>query len=83
LKAEVNGEMIYTQIQDNGATMSKRECDRLFDLYVRDPQAPCSTSIGLKLYLCRQIIRAHGGEIGVASKQQNGLTFWFTLPIAS
>jgi signal transduction histidine kinase len=83
LKAEVNGEMIYTQIQDNGATMSKRECDRLFDLYVRDPQAPCSTSIGLKLYLCRQIIRAHGGEIGVVSKQQNGLTFWFTLPIAS
>ena len=63
--------------------MSKRECDRLFDLYVRDPQAPCSTSIGLKLYLCRQIIRAHGGEIGVVSKQQNGLTFWFTLPIAA
>ncbi len=83
IKVEVEAEMIYTEIQHNGVTMSQTECDRLFDLYVRDPQSPCSTSIGLKLYLCRQIIQAHGGEIGVISQQNQGLTFWFTLPIAS
>ncbi|MFN6569750.1 GAF domain-containing protein [Dendronalium sp. ChiSLP03b] len=80
LKATVESGMIRTHIQDNGVAVSKLECDRLFDLYVRHPQAPCSTDIGLKMYLCRQIIQAHGGEIGVTSNRKCGLTFWFTLP---
>jgi PAS domain S-box-containing protein len=80
VKAAVEKGMIRTQIQDNGVTMSKLECDRLFDLYVRDPQAPCSTAISCKMYLCRQIIQAHGGEIGVVSNTKRGVTFWFTLP---
>ena len=83
LKAKVQLGMIRMQIQNNGAVMSKVECDRLFDLYVRDPQAPCSTGISLKMYLCRQIIQAHGGEIGVVSHRQHGLNFWFTLPLAT
>lgn len=83
LKARVEAGMIRCTIQDDGMEMSKLECDRLFDLYVRDPQACCSTSIGLKMFLCRQIIKAHGGEIGVSSNRKRGLTFWFTLPLAT
>ncbi|MEH2170654.1 MAG: PAS domain S-box protein [Nostoc sp.] len=81
LSATVEGGMIRTQIQDDGVGMSKVECDRLFDLHVRDPQDCCSTSIGLKMYLCRKVIKAHGGEIGVMSNRKRGLTFWFTLPL--
>jgi PAS domain S-box-containing protein len=83
LSAAVEAGMIRTQIQDDGVTMSKVECDRLFDLHVRDPQDCCSTSIGLKMYLCRKVIKAHGGEIGVISNRKRGLTFWFTLPLAT
>ncbi|MDZ7951507.1 PAS domain S-box protein [Nostoc sp. DedQUE09] len=83
LSATVEGGMIRTQIQDDGVGMSKVECDRLFDLHVRDPQDCCSTSIGLKMYLCRKVIKAHGGEIGVISNRKRGLTFWFTLPLAT
>lgn len=36
---------------------------------------------GLGLYICQQIISAHGGNIGVESQEQQGTTFWFTLPI--
>ncbi|MEH2328326.1 MAG: PAS domain S-box protein [Nostoc sp.] len=81
LSATVEGGMIRTQVQDDGVIMSKVECDRLFDLHVRDPQDCCSTSIGLKMYLCRKVIKAHGGEIGVMSNRKRGLTFWFTLPL--
>ncbi|MDM9584934.1 PAS domain S-box protein [Nostoc sp. GT001] len=81
LSATVERGMIRTQIQDDGVIMSKVECDRLFDLHVRDPQDCCSTSIGLKMYLCRKVIKAHGGEIGVMSNRKRGLTFWFTLPL--
>ncbi|QMS89588.1 PAS domain S-box protein [Nostoc edaphicum CCNP1411] len=83
LSATVERGMIRTQIQDDGVGMSKVECDRLFDLHVRDPQDCCSTSIGLKMYLCRKVIKAHGGEIGVISNRKRGLTFWFTLPLAT
>ncbi|WP_181852935.1 PAS domain S-box protein [Nostoc sp. ATCC 53789] len=81
LSASIEGGMIRTQIQDDGVVMSKLECDRLFDLHVRDPQDCCSTSIGLKMYLCRKVIKAHGGKIGVISNRKRGLTFWFTLPL--
>ncbi|MEA5619761.1 HAMP domain-containing sensor histidine kinase [Cronbergia sp. UHCC 0137] len=81
LNAKVIQGVIRVQIQDHCATMSKHECDRLFDLYVRDPQSPCSTQIGLQMYICRQIIQAHGGEIGAIRKQSQGLNFWFTLPV--
>ncbi|WP_448267491.1 PAS domain S-box protein [Nostoc sp. DSM 114159] len=83
LSATIEGGMIRTQIQDDGVGMSKAECDRLFDLHVRDPQDCCSTSIGLKMYLCQKVIKAHGGEIGVMSNRKRGLTFWFTLPLAT
>ncbi|MHC5609642.1 MAG: sensor histidine kinase [Nostoc sp.] len=83
LSATVEGGMIRTQIQDDGVVMSKLECDRLFDLHVRDPQDSCSTSIGLKMYLCRKVIKAHGGKIGVITNRKRGLTFWFTLPLTT
>ncbi|WP_179063527.1 PAS domain S-box protein [Nostoc sp. C052] len=83
LSATVEAGMIRIQIQDDGVVMSKLECDRLFDLHVRDPQDCCSTSIGLKMYLCRKVIKAYGGNIGVISNRKRGLTFWFTLPLAT
>ncbi|MBD2355619.1 PAS domain S-box protein [Tolypothrix sp. FACHB-123] len=83
LKTKVEGNRIRTVIEDNGITMSKLECDRLFDLYIPEPQACCSTSIALKMYLSRQVIQAHGGEIGVISHRKRGLSFWFTLPLAT
>lgn len=69
-------------IADNGVGMSPEHCDRLFELYARGPQARRATGIGLGLYLCRQIITAHGGEIGVNSTPGAGSIFWFTLAIA-
>jgi PAS domain S-box-containing protein len=83
LKATVEDQVIRLSIQDNGVGMNKLECARLFDLFVRDPQARSSTCTGLKLYISRQIIKAHQGEIGVKSNPKRGLTFWFTLPLAN
>lgn len=56
---------------------------RLFDLYYRGSESHDRTGIGLGLYLCRQIITAHGGEIGAEEGQVQGATFWFRIPLAS
>ncbi|MHC5759691.1 PAS domain-containing sensor histidine kinase [Nostoc sp.] len=73
---------IYCTVSDNGVGISQQQSDRLFDLYFRGASIGNSVSLGLGLYLCKQIIHAHGGEIGVNSALDAGTTFWFTLPIS-
>ncbi|MGG6296887.1 PAS domain S-box protein [Leptolyngbya sp. AN02str] len=81
--ASVEEDMIRFTIQDDGTGMSQETCDRLFKRYSRGAgKSRHSTGIGLGLYLCRQIITAHGGQIGVTSKPGQGSTFWLTLPLA-
>ena len=82
LSATVEGEMIRCCVQDNGVGMSQELSEHLFDLYTQGTQARHSLSLGLGLYLCRQIIKAHGGEIGVISSLGAGATFWFTIAIS-
>jgi PAS domain S-box-containing protein len=72
---------IYCTVSDNGVGMTQQQCAKLFDLYFRGSQSRHSVSLGLGLYLCKQIITAHGGEIGVKSTLGSGSTFWFTLPV--
>ncbi|WP_118171073.1 PAS domain-containing sensor histidine kinase [Nostoc sphaeroides] len=82
INATHEGEMIYCTVRDNGVGISQQQSDRLFDLYFRGASIRNSVSLGLGLYLCKQIINAHGGEIGVNSALDVGATFWFTLPIS-
>ncbi|MBD2020571.1 HAMP domain-containing histidine kinase [Leptolyngbya sp. FACHB-36] len=72
---------ILCRIRDSGIGIPVEQQSRLFDLYTRGSRARYMPGIGLGLYLCRQIIAAHGGEIGVISQPGEGATFWFTLPI--
>ncbi|UBF27903.1 HAMP domain-containing histidine kinase [Kovacikia minuta CCNUW1] len=73
--------LLYCAITDNGNGMNQEKCDRLFKPYVRSLDNPHCTGIGLGLHRCRQIITAHGGQIGVTSEPGVGTTIWFTLPL--
>ena len=73
--------MLLCLVQDNGVGIAPKHGQRLFELYARGFQARYMPGLGLGLYLCQQIIRAHGGEIGVESEVGKGATFWFTLPL--
>jgi two-component system sensor histidine kinase/response regulator len=73
--------VIRCTVKDNGIGIEPQQCERLFELYVRGSQSRHTSGLGLGLYLCRQIITAHGGEIAISSTPGNGATFWFTLPI--
>lgn len=40
-----------------------------------------SRGTGLGLTICRAIVQAHGGEIGVENLAVGGARFWFTIPL--
>ena len=75
--------IIQCRVTDNGVGIPPEELDTMFDRYKRGNRTRRSVSLGLGLYLCRQLITAHGGEIGVNSQPAHGASFWFTLPIAT
>jgi PAS domain S-box-containing protein len=81
INATVEGDKIYCTVSDDGVGISQQQSERLFDLYFQGSNHRNSVSLGLGLYLCKQIINAHGGEIGVKSALTAGATFWFTLPM--
>lgn len=81
LDASVKDKMLLCRVQDNGVGMSQQQCARAFELYTRGEKARFRPGLGLGLYVCRQIITAHGGQIGVTSRVGAGSTFWFTLPL--
>ncbi|MEA5535532.1 hybrid sensor histidine kinase/response regulator [Crocosphaera sp. XPORK-15E] len=85
LKAEVietnKSNFIRCILEDNGVGITPEQAATLFESYQRGEEAKRTLGLGLGLYLCRQIIEAHGGEIGVITEENNGAKFWLTLPI--
>ncbi|MEG5062922.1 MASE1 domain-containing protein [Microcoleus sp. B3-A4] len=76
----VTVKMVRCTVTDNGVGISAKQRESLFELYVQDPNSRQLTGLGLGLYLSKQIIKAHGGFIGVESTPGGGSTFWFSLP---
>ena len=72
--------MLKCEVRDNGTGIPETEQDTLFHPYQRGTDVKQTPGLGLGLYLCRQIIETHGGQIGVASQPHQGTTFWFTVP---
>ncbi len=77
--ASFKDNQVKVSVRDQGRGIAPQEKEQLFYRFVqgRGRRGKC----GLGLYLCRQIIEAHGGIIGVDSSLGKGSTFWFTLPV--
>jgi PAS domain S-box-containing protein len=68
-------------VSDKGKGIEPENLGNLFDRYFRLAKDNNRASgLGLGLYISAEIIRLHGGEMGVESKLGEGTTFWFTIP---
>jgi signal transduction histidine kinase len=77
----LDGSVRFT-VADTGTGIPKEYQERIFEKFFQVPDSgPKGTGLGL--YIAKEIVRAHGGEIGVDSEPGKGSTFWFTLPAAS
>lgn len=79
------GPSAWVCVDDDGPGVPAAERDAVFERFVRldESRERDRGGSGLGLTICREIVRAHGGEIGVADSPIGGARFWFRLPIAA
>jgi len=71
-------------VTDRGPGISPEALPFVFDRYYRAPGASRRMrGFGVGLYICKQLVEAHGGAIAVNSRPGEGATFSFTLPRAT
>lgn len=77
---EKSGE-IEIEIRDEGAGISDEHVESIFERFYRVPDKQRSVrGSGLGLYISKQIIEAHNGEIKVQSKVGKGTSFTICFP---
>jgi PAS domain S-box-containing protein len=82
LDIKKQGNRAKISVIDTGPGIPEDKRKHLFERYYRtDASGYQNSGLGLGLYISAEIIRKHGGEIGVNSELGKGSTFWFTLPI--
>jgi len=75
---EENDKIIFS-VTDNGEGIPPEDAKKLFNRFSQGTSKKRSTGTGLGLYLSKQIIEAHNGEIGLESELNKGSTFYFKL----
>ncbi len=70
-------------IKDTGIGIPKSQNERVFGKFFRGDNAVRmeTEGTGLGLFIVKNIIEAHGGEIGFESVENRGTTFFFSLPV--
>ncbi len=82
ITAEAKNGMLTTSIADRGPGIDDFEQALIFDKFYRGRNQRVHVhGTGMGLAICKAIIEAHGGRIGVTSQLGHGSVFYFELPV--
>lgn len=81
---DLNRRFVRVKIADSGVGIPQDEIPLLFKRYKQTSSARTTKhkGTGLGLVICKLIVEAQGGTVGVQSELGKGSTFSFTLPVA-
>lgn len=82
LEAEERSDRLVLSVRNDGEGIPPEKQTQLFKRFSRldTPGATGKKGTGLGLYICKEIIEKHGGEIRVESRMGEWVKFSFTLP---
>ena len=74
-------DMVKISVEDFGIGIPPEKLPFLFDRFYRvDVSGVQYSGLGLGLYISSEIVKRHGGVLGVESVAGQGSKFWFTIP---
>ncbi|MCU1347021.1 MAG: Sensor histidine kinase ResE, partial [Acidobacteria bacterium] len=79
IQAEARPKEVVMRVIDHGSGIPADELPRIFKRFQKGHD---SRGSGLGLAIARDLVRAHGGQIGVASVVGEGTTVTVTLPVS-
>jgi len=78
IAATRDGDDVRIEVSDQGRGIAPEDAEQVFEPFVRGSG---SRGSGVGLAICRSIVEAHGGTIGVRRTFGGGATFTFTIPV--
>jgi len=78
------GNEAVLEVQDGGQGIAASQLPHLFERFyqVARPDRPAQGGLGLGLFICQEVVTAHGGRITAASTEGAGTTFTVWLPLS-
>ena len=71
---------VYVSIEDSGSGIPEDKLDRVFESFYKVDPSRTESGFGLGLYICREIVTAHGEKIWAEkSEELGGAKFIYTL----
>ena len=82
LAAELDDSRLFVQVVDRGIGIPKDEVDKVFDYFYRADTGAGNRvpGLGLGLFITREIVNAHGGNLTIKSEIGRGTTVSFAIP---
>jgi two-component system sensor histidine kinase VicK len=83
LKCEAKGDNVVVSVTDEGIGIKPKDQEKIFQRFYRaeEEESKHISGFGIGLYLSSEIIQRHKGKIWVESREGEGSTFYFSLPV--
>ncbi|MBD3208446.1 MAG: PAS domain S-box protein [Candidatus Nealsonbacteria bacterium] len=78
------GEQVFCEVQDTGYGIPEEQQEEVFGKFFRGSNVLKKEEpegLGIGLYFVKTVIEMSGGEVGFESEEDQGSTFWFSLPV--